>query len=54
MSVRYECDGCGLASEDLPDLVDPDLFFEVVDGKVLCNGCQQLPAHQRPAAWAGL
>ncbi len=37
---RNECDECGLAAVDLPDGVDPDLIFQRVGGRVLCQGCQ--------------
>ncbi|MGO4201646.1 hypothetical protein AB4Z09_07750 [Rhodococcus sp. TAF43] len=40
MATRYECDGCGVAACDLPDGVDPDeVFLEVPEGRVLCQGC---------------
>lgn len=40
MAKRNECDRCGVAACDLPDGVDPDEVFEVVDGEELCGGCR--------------
>ena len=40
MATRCECDGCRFAACDLPDGVDPaDVFLDVPEGQVLCQGC---------------
>lgn len=44
MTRRLECDRCGLAACDLPDEVDPELFFDRADdgtGDMLCRACSQ-------------
>lgn len=35
----YECDGCGIASCDLPDEIDPNMFFVIDYNSVFCMGC---------------
>ncbi len=43
MASRFECDGCGVAAFDLPDVIDPDdVFLDAPDGRVLCQGCIML------------
>lgn len=44
--VRYECDGCGVAADDLPDGVDPDeVFLAAAGGQTLCQGCIMAADH---------
>jgi len=41
-----ECGVCGLAECDLPDCVDPEMFFEVNERGTHCPTCPQ------PQEWA--
>lgn len=42
--TRFECEVCGLAACDLPDGVDPELFFEFDDRVCHCPTCDHVRA----------
>lgn len=37
--MKVDCDVCGLAGCDLPDMVDPELFFEQTGNVTHCPVC---------------
>jgi hypothetical protein len=37
----YECDRCGLSTDELPAGVDPCTFFHLGHGQTLCKGCDR-------------